>query len=148
MKICGHCGAQCDDRDVFCNSCGTAFPSDNAQQQGQQYYGQYGDMPPYQQQGQYNPYQNPYQYQQYYVPGFVPPRKRTAPLVLGIIGIVFAILLPLVTYCCSIPGLVMASRDINLGAQGRGYQALNIIALVIAVINSILGVILNNYIFY
>lgn len=69
--------------------------------------------------------------------------KRNAPLVLGIVGIVFAILLPLVTYCCSIPGLVMASKDIQRGLPSQSARVLNIIALALAVANSFLGIVLR-----
>lgn len=64
-------------------------------------------------------------------------------MVLGIIGIIFALLLPIVTYCCSIPGLVMANRDVRLGLPNQGARILNIIAIVIAAINSLLGVMLQ-----
>ena len=78
-------------------------------------------------------------------PGYPYPQqpKRNAPLVLGIVGIVFAILLPLVTYCCSIPGLVMASKDIQRGLPSQSARVLNIIALALAVANSFLGIALR-----
>lgn len=79
-------------------------------------------------------------------PGYPYPQqqpKRNAPLVLGIVGIVFAILLPLVTYCCSIPGLVMASKDIQRGLPSQSARVLNIIALALAVVNSVLGITLR-----
>ena len=62
---------------------------------------------------------------------------------LGIVGIVFAILLPLVTYCCSIPGLVMASKDIQRGLPSQSARVLNLIALALAVANSFLGIALR-----
>lgn len=91
--------------------------------------------PPYAQQNG-TPYgQTPvpgYPYQQH--------QKRNAPLVLGIVGIVFAILLPLVTYCCSIPGLVMVNQDVQRGLPNQSARVLNIIALCLAVANSIFGI--------
>ncbi len=152
MKICSYCGAKCEDKDIFCNSCGTAFPPDDAQQQAQQpQYGQYDNIPPHYQQGQYynNPYQNPNPYQPYPGMGRNAPIKRSAPLVLGIIGLFFAVWFPLITCCCSIPGLVIATKDLNMGAQGRGYQLINIAALALAVISFIARIMLNiSLIFY
>ena len=72
------------------------------------------------------------------------PRKRTAPTVLGIIGIVFGILLPLVTYCCSIPGLVMANQDIRRGLPNQTGRILNIIALAVALANSVFSIFYNS----
>lgn len=69
-------------------------------------------------------------------------QKRTAPLVLGIIGVIFAILLPLVTYCCSIPGLVMANQDIRNSLPNQSARVLNIVALVIAEVNSLLTILI------
>lgn len=89
--------------------------------------------------------QQPYGQQPYSQPGYPYPQgeKRTAPLVLGIIGIVFAILFPLVTYCCSIPGLVMANQDVQRGLPNQNARVLNIVALVLAVINSFLGILMQ-----
>lgn len=60
----------------------------------------------------------------------------TENLVLGIIGIIFAILLPLITYCVSIVGLVLSIKK-----KDKVGIILNSIALVGAVINSIAGVV-------
>lgn len=69
-------------------------------------------------------------------------RIHTPSLVLMIIGAVFAILLPIVTYPCSIISLVMSVKKKN--EYNTKYAiVINIIALVIAVVNSTLGV-LNN----
>lgn len=102
----------------------------------------YGQQPPYPGapgygQPPYPPYSYPNQ----------TPRKRSAPTVLGIIGIVFGLLLPLVTYCCSIPGLVMANQDIRQGMPNQSARTLNIIALVIAVANSFFSIFLNYVLF-
>ena len=59
-------------------------------------------------------------------------------LVLSIIGLVFAILFPLVTYPCSIVGLVQAIKkreEFNTTAA----LVMCIIGLVIAIINSSIG---------
>lgn len=56
---------------------------------------------------------------------------------LGIIGLIFAFLLPIVTYIVSGIGL---SKSKNYGNESA--KKLNLTALIIAVVNSILGVIL------
>lgn len=63
-------------------------------------------------------------------------------MVLMIIGAVFALLLPIVTYPCSIISLVMSiqKRDTHKTTYAI---VINIIALVIALANSILGVIIQ-----
>lgn len=66
-------------------------------------------------------------------------------LALGIIGVVFAILLPIVTYPCSIVGLVLANNDIKSGKTTKTTgKTLNIVALVIAACNSILGALIGS----
>lgn len=67
-------------------------------------------------------------------------KHSVASLVLGIIGTVFSVLIPLVTYACSIPGLIIAVRDKKRSYKANGGIVLNIVALVIAVINSVLAV--------
>ncbi len=83
--------------------------------------------------------------QQNYSP--VPFRtKSSAPIVLGIIGIIFSILLPIVTYPCSIVGLVIAYKDHKCGLPNTtSGMVLNIIALVIAFLNSVAGAILFSF---
>lgn len=150
MKICQNCGMSISDTATFCSNCGATMqqsPSSTAtsyQQppQNTNYY------PNQQNQQQENPF---YQSQQYQPPAYTPypsypntaPQKRSAPLVLGIIGIIFALLLPIVTYCCSIPGLVMANKDIAMGANNQAARILNIVAIIIAAINSFFGVIMQ-----
>lgn len=66
------------------------------------------------------------------------------PMVLGIVGLVFSILIPLVTYCTAIPGLVISikrKKDPNDSIAKTGF-ILSIIALIVSVINSIIGVIM------
>lgn len=64
-------------------------------------------------------------------------------LVLGIVGTVFAPIMPLVTYSCSITGLVL-----GLNKKRKQYNAtpgiiLNIVALSLALINSLIGVVMT-----
>lgn len=138
MKKCENCGAVCPDEVSYCGSCGAPFlasqqpvpPSNQAPGQPPFY------PPPYNQ--PIPPYNQP-PYPPVPGPGYG-MQKRTAPLVLGIIGIVFGVLLPLVTYACSIPGLVMANKDIKMGLDNQSGRVLNIIAIVIAAVNSIMGI--------
>ena len=157
MKTCTRCGVQSPDNATFCTVCGTQLadapapaspqptPDGQAYQSGA--YPQGGNVPPaYPQNGApgYQPYQQAPGYppqQPYQTPQQPAPSK--APLVLGIIGAVFALLLPIVTYACSIPGLILAGRNAKAGYPATGVKVLNIIALVVAVINSIAGVVIN-----
>ncbi len=70
-------------------------------------------------------------------------KKAHVPsLVLMIIGAVFALLLPIVTYGCSITSLVMSI--IKRHTHKTAYAiVINIIALIFAVINSAIGVMLQ-----
>ena len=64
-----------------------------------------------------------------------------AALVLGIIAAVFALLIPLVTYPCGIVGLVLAIKR-RQTRRTKAALILCIIALAVALINSILGAVL------
>ena len=63
-------------------------------------------------------------------------------LVLMIIGAVFALLLPIVTYPCSIISLVMSISKRHT-YKTKYAIVINIIALVLAAANSVLGVMLQ-----
>ncbi|MCM1523670.1 MAG: hypothetical protein NC120_04350 [Ruminococcus sp.] len=63
-------------------------------------------------------------------------------LIMTVIGCIFSVLLPIVTYCLSIPALVMSLKKKHTHKTGFA-AALNIIALVLAVINSSLGVMIQ-----
>ncbi len=70
--------------------------------------------------------------------------KRSIPsLVLGIVGLVFSVIIPLVTYACSIPGLIIALRDKKRAYKANSGIILNIVALSIAFINSLLAVVIT-----
>ena len=138
------------------------MPSDNGQPVYQQSNTQngYQQQPAqngYQQQpmqngyNQQQPMQNGYNQQQPYQNGYNPyvtPQNqekksmRASILVLSIIGLVFSLLFPLVTYPCSIIGLTMANKHKN-DEKTQPAIVMNIIALFVAVINSTLGVMLN-----
>jgi len=92
---------------------------------------------PYQQQ----PY--PGQHQQQMYPGQYPQqphirKTHVASLVLSVIGLVFSLLLPIVTYPCSIVALVMAIRKRDTH-KTTAALVMSIISLVVAIINSALG---------
>ncbi|MCD7731061.1 MAG: hypothetical protein LUI05_06145 [Oscillospiraceae bacterium] len=63
-------------------------------------------------------------------------------LVLMVIGVVFALILPIVTYVCSIISLVMSVKKRNTHITKYAI-VINIIALVAALINSTLGVLIS-----
>ena len=63
-------------------------------------------------------------------------------LVLGIVGTVFAFFIPAVTYGCSITGLVRGIKKRKVKNSTVGI-ALNIVALVIAVFNSLVGILVT-----
>ena len=71
-----------------------------------------------------------------------PPKTIHIPsLVLMMIGALFALILPIVTYPCSIISLVMSI--VNRKTHKTTYAiVINIIALIIALINSALGVLI------
>ncbi len=68
-------------------------------------------------------------------------------LALGIVGLVFSSFLPVVSYACSIPGLVFAVTKKKKNYNCTAGLALNIIAISIAAINSLLGIIMTIKIF-
>lgn len=66
----------------------------------------------------------------------------TPGLTLGIIGTIFAFILPIVTFACSIPGLVSSVKAKTRRYDANAGIALNIVAISLAGINSVIGTIL------
>ena len=66
----------------------------------------------------------------------------TPGLTLGIIGTVFAFILPVVTFACSIPGLVTSVKAKSRRYDANAGIALNIVAISLAGINSVIASIL------
>ncbi len=64
-------------------------------------------------------------------------------LVLGIVGIVFSLIVPAVAYACSIPGLIAGIRKSRKNYSVSAGIVLNIIALSLALINSVIGVVMT-----
>lgn len=69
-------------------------------------------------------------------------KKSIASFVLGVVGIAFSILIPVVTYACSIPGLLIAVRDRKRAYQAKPGIVLNIVALSVATLNSLMAVVI------
>lgn len=70
--------------------------------------------------------------------------KQSIPsLVLGIVGVVFALILPIVTYGCSIPGLLIGLKDKKRAYKANPGIVLNIVALSVALINSLFAVVIT-----
>ena len=72
-------------------------------------------------------------------------RKNTL-LILGIVTIVFAFMFPLVSYICGIIGLVMASKAKKSGEDIGSGRTLCVIGLVLAVLNSIVGILVSVFV--
>ncbi len=119
MRYCERCGNSVGEDAGYCSKCGARLRSG----------AEWGDGPMYQ----------PVQ------PQFVKPPAGTnpAPMVLGIIGVIFAVLLPIIAYPCLIIGLVLANNDIRNGQISTAGRTVNIVGLCIAVCNSILGACMN-----
>lgn len=76
-------------------------------------------------------------------------RKLCVPsLVLGIVGVLFSLFLPFVSYGCSIPGLVIAFNKKKKDYNTKPGMILNIIAIALSVINSALGIIMTVKLFF
>ena len=69
-------------------------------------------------------------------------------LVLGIVGVVFSLFVPAAAYACAIPGLITGVKKSRRDYNASAGIILNIIALSLALINSVLGVIMTIKIFF
>lgn len=63
----------------------------------------------------------------------------TAGIITGIVGIVFAVLFPAVTYGCSIAGLVLSVKKSKTDKTTCSF-VLNVVALALALANSVTSV--------
>lgn len=76
-------------------------------------------------------------------------KKLCVPsLVLGIVGVFFSVCIPVVSYSCSIPGLAIALKKKKKNYNSKPGMVLNIIAIAISAINSILGIIMTVKLFF
>ncbi|MBQ5320154.1 MAG: hypothetical protein J6K17_13765 [Oscillospiraceae bacterium] len=69
-------------------------------------------------------------------------------LVLGIVGLVFSLFLPFVSYGCSIPGLVIGLKKQHKDYNSRPGIILNVIAIALSIVNSALGIIMTVKLFF
>lgn len=69
-------------------------------------------------------------------------KRSISSMVLGIVGIFFSILVPIVTYACSIPGLIIAIRHSRKAYLAKPGIILNIVALSIATLNSLMAAVI------
>lgn len=69
-------------------------------------------------------------------------------LVLSIVGLVFSFFLPVVSYACAIPGLIIGLKKRKKNYSSSAGISLSIVALAIALINSVLGVVMTVKMFF
>lgn len=69
-------------------------------------------------------------------------------LVLGIVGLTFSFLLPVISYACAVPGLIIGLKKRKKNYSSSAGISLNIVALSIALINSVLGVAMTVKMFF
>ena len=69
-------------------------------------------------------------------------------LVLGIVGLVFSFVLPLVSYACAIPGLIIGVKKSGKNYNSSAGVTLSIIAISLALLNSALGVVMTVKMFF
>ena len=63
-------------------------------------------------------------------------------IVLGIVGIIFSLICPAVSYSCSVPGLIITSEKKKNGFRTTASLVLNIVSLACAFANSVIAVII------
>ena len=69
-------------------------------------------------------------------------------LVLSIVGLVFSFFLPIVSYACAIPGLIIGVKKRKKNYSSSAGISLSIVALSIALVNSVLGVVMTVKMFF
>lgn len=69
-------------------------------------------------------------------------------LVLSIVGLVFSFFLPVVSYACAIPGLIIGIKKRKKNYSSSAGISLSIVALSIALVNSVLGVVMTVKMFF
>lgn len=77
-------------------------------------------------------------------------RKKlcVSSLVLGIVGLIFSFIIPAVTYACAIPGLVIGIKRRRRNYSSSAGISLSIVALSLALINSVFGVLMTIKMFF
>ena len=77
-------------------------------------------------------------------------RKKlcVSSLVLGIVGLIFSFIIPVVSYACAIPGLVIGIKKRKKNYSSSAGISLSIVALSLALINSVFGVLMTIKMFF
>lgn len=77
-------------------------------------------------------------------------RKKlcVSSLVLGIVGLIFSFMIPIVSYACAIPGLVIGIKRRKKNYRASAGISLSIVALSLALINSVFGVLMTIKMFF
>lgn len=77
-------------------------------------------------------------------------RKKlcVSSLVLGIVGLIFSFIIPIVSYACAIPGLVIGIKSRKKNYSSSAGISLSIVALSLALINSVFGVLMTIKMFF
>ncbi len=77
-------------------------------------------------------------------------RKKlcVSSLVLGIVGLIFSFIIPIVSYACAIPGLVIGIKRRKKNYSSSAGISLSIVALSLALINSVFGVLMTIKMFF
>lgn len=77
-------------------------------------------------------------------------RKKlcVSSLVLGIVGLIFSFMIPIVSYACAVPGLVIGLRKRRKNYSSSAGISLSIVALSLALINSVFGVLMTIKMFF
>lgn len=69
-------------------------------------------------------------------------------LVLGVVGLVFSLLLPIISYSCAIPGLIIGLKKRRKNYSSSAGITLNIVALALSLINSAFGIAMTVKMFF
>ncbi|MBR2413011.1 MAG: zinc-ribbon domain-containing protein [Clostridia bacterium] len=120
MNFCPNCGAALQAGENFCSACGTPVQQAPANQYAQP-------------QENYNPYPEANQ-------APVENKKSPVPVVLGVLGIVFAWLFALIGHVLSIVGIVLGVKEYKAN-KNIAALVLPIIGEVCAVVSSVIGII-------
>ena len=69
-------------------------------------------------------------------------KNCVSSMILGIVGTIFAMFVPAVAYSCSVPGLILGIKKRKTHKSTAGI-ALNIVAISLAAINSVCGILMT-----
>ena len=133
MKYCTQCGIQLADDAAFCTQCGAAQAV--AEPQAPIYT---NDQPPVYTNDQPPVYQPPV----YDAPVQPEVKKNFTPLVLGILGIIFAWLFALVGHVLSIIGIITGAAECKRTGNASGL-VVSIIGEACAILSSFIGIIIS-----